>query len=707
MAAAETEIDGGGASPATQQEVEAAVGAEGSAGCEAITSQCLVIENDFRDHLVGVSQQTVEPFQQTYQCLMGSVEAGEICAQINTAALALLSEYRAAIEFLNSRAMWLEIERLDSTTNGLGRRCFVGENGEIAFDGDLNLPMVQATDYNRCENLITSAEIQEQVSVLAADRSATGVSEAHFRAIEAFMSSPISGVIDQSILNRTPVTNQEMLDALKRAFHRLAVGATQIQTHLTELRDPELHQVYIFQNQFEQFTEGLSGSQAAQAPRCQSCANVFSDCRLGQDRPQMPSINPAVDLVAEAGMTFGEALSGSRGERCQARANSFARELFPLTAIIDASQALERVGQATDAGIMTRSEANLETALQYLNLAFGVAEVPGYSYLAEQGLRGLARVAAGGLANLPTRSPGLPSGLVDLAQPYTDARVPGGMHGLSVNGYQEGQFIRSLEISSGDLPYDQALRDPRNAVQYGEMADLPRVEVSPTDIVLVSGEHSGSASVVRLATLPDGRPVAIKSLAIDDEIVGLNPDPNFLQQRFLREAQGFEIADAMGIGPRFHGVYVDEAGRPNFVMDLATGDFPSQSGGNITTQTFTDFEEMFQRIQRSGQGANLEDFQFFVTDTGSLRVIDAGNFTLTPTPNSTGADRFRERVMQYRLELLREASPDVGRVYLNQLRSADRRAYLSTMDTIARWNHDQLRHLYEAYEDMLIEAGSI
>ena len=680
-----------------------------SGGCEAISSRCLVIENQFRDHLIGVSEQTQAPFEQTYQCLLGSVEAGPECEQINSAALNLLNEYRAAVEVINRRAAWNAIEQLDRTMNGMGSRCFVSSEGEIAFDGNFFLPRVQNEDINGCGDLLTSAEMDEHIGNIVSAGSAPGISEAHFQAIQAFRNSPISGVISRSVLDNTEVSEEDKLDALKRAFHRLSVDAGRIQTYLRELEDPELYQVYIFENQFSQFSEGLEGHNSSLASQCQSCSNVFNDCNLNERPEGAPQINGVVGLATRASMTFGEALAGQRGERCQARANRLARDLFPITAVIDSGHALQRVGDATAAGIMTRSEARLETAMQYLNIAFGVAEVPGYSHLAEAGLRGLAQVARTGFRGGTVATPNalLPDGLLAHTEPFTNAQVPGGMAGLSDVGLTEGRFLRSLDISSTDLPYNQAFRSPREPVRYTGIEEVPRVEVTETDVVLASGEHSGSASVVRLATLPDGRPVAIKQITVDESVLAMPGNENFIADATFREAQGLEIADALGVGPRFHGVYVDDAGRSHLVMDVATGDFPSQSGRNINLQTFEDFEEMFSRIRTSGQGNNLGDFQYFVTDTGNLRVIDAGNFSFSPPTHPAITRQFPDDVMRYRLELIRHADPAVGRAYLERLRRTNQRVYVTTLDRIAMWNHDQLRHLYTAYEDLLIEAGAI
>jgi hypothetical protein len=141
-------------------------------------------------------------------------------------------------------------------------------------------------------------------------------------------------------------------------------------------------------------------------------------------------------------------------------------------------------------------------------------------------------------------------------------------------------------------------------------------------------------------------------------------------------------------------------------MDIAAGDFPDINGGNIAGQTFTVFENMMRRILNSGQGGNLGDFQFFVTDSGNLRVIDAGNFAVGPNSIATTTRQFRSDVMSHRLNLIIYADPSVGRAYSEQLRNSDQRASIATMDRIAMWDHDRLRHLYITYEELLRQAGS-
>lgn len=140
------------------------------------------------------------------------------------------------------------------------------------------------------------------------------------------------------------------------------------------------------------------------------------------------------------------------------------------------------------------------------------------------------------------------------AQPYTSpGEIPGGAGGVSSRGLSDGRYLRSSDIEGSDLPYTDGVRPQSAGVRrYTALSEIEQVEVTPTDIILASGSHSGSAGVVRLATLPDGRPVVIKSYSLTGaDGRPLTADTSNL---ILQESRGLAIADDLGIGPRFHGI---------------------------------------------------------------------------------------------------------------------------------------------------------
>ena len=268
--------------------------------------------------------------------------------------------------------------------------------------------------------------------------------------------------------------------------------------------------------------------------------------------------------------------------------------------------------------------------------------------------------------------PGLPDEIINSSRPYTNTEeISGGGPGaLNLVGMSEGRFIRTQDIDPIHLGYTQSLRPARQFNDYSSIDDIPKVDVNPSDIILASEHHSGSNGIVRLATLADGRTVVIKAIRPYTP-PWVDPDSPenlaYIEKKVFEEAKGLARADAMGIGPEFHGVYVDEFGRTNVVMDVVTGDFPEAAGEFINANTFKEFDEMFQRINDSGFNGSLNDFQYHITRDGHPRIIDAGS--------------------------------ELGVPYLEELRATDQEQWSSTMRIMQKYMSDDCANLISEYHD--------
>jgi hypothetical protein len=273
--------------------------------------------------------------------------------------------------------------------------------------------------------------------------------------------------------------------------------------------------------------------------------------------------------------------------------------------------------------------------------------------------------------------------LAKKAKPFATAEEIPGLPGGVSNYGKSGQYLRTADIAPDDLPYPSAMRPPADDIKLPKTLDeIPEPNVTrETRVVFASDEHSGSAGVVRLAELDDGRPVAIKTYYPGKHpITGKERPIEEVNQFMLDEARSARLFSDLGIGPEFHGMYRDADGRWNVVMDVVPGDF---IGTPVNKQTFADLEEMLNRLN----GARLQrlgDFQVYRTPEGRLLAIDPGaaasNVGAAPRVpvNSAGGEFTYQRA-----NLIREAPPDVAIDYLGKLQKDDPEAWAGLVQRLA------------------------
>lgn len=246
---------------------------------------------------------------------------------------------------------------------------------------------------------------------------------------------------------------------------------------------------------------------------------------------------------------------------------------------------------------------------------------------------------------------------------------------------QSGRYLVTGDIKPGQLPYANGVRpiiDGGVRTPPTRLEDFPQVKLNKTtDIVLASNEHSGSSAVVKLAELADGRPVAARVLPPWE---GRGNDPARDAQFVLEAAQSAQLMSDLGLGPKFHGMTVDQNGWPMMVTDVATGDFPTaQAPGSLPGAGLHGLDTMFDRMSDAGL-TPAGDFQYFVDPQGGLSVIDiahGGNPETYDRHAPTGTETAERTTM------LLKTQPQAAREYLEGLRTNRPRDYEALMGRYA------------------------
>jgi hypothetical protein len=207
-------------------------------------------------------------------------------------------------------------------------------------------------------------------------------------------------------------------------------------------------------------------------------------------------------------------------------------------------------------------------------------------------------------------------------------------------------------ISIKDLPpdYPVSLREPD---YYKEIPGFINVHLPESDIILTSYSDNGSSGVVRLASLDDGTPVAIKarysaSIEEDDRLI-------------LTDYMEAFTLDKLGIGTRLHGLFRDEHGRINIVMDIVPGDVLKAARESITSVTVADLGEINRRLRLDERSMSF-DMNYLITPAGRILLIDPERV------NETRLDPNDEGYIKFLFELLEYAKPKVQRRAIRDLK---------------------------------------
>lgn len=367
-------------------EVRGATGQPPAPALSGDEQNCVGIERQFQTHVSNVAGAAAQQYQSIYQCLMGSSAAAGDCAETRQQTLDLLDNYLAAQEILYRAATHSRITTLDGQSNGQASPCFLNTSGEVNFEGDdLRVVARQAGRY--CENNLWPDEIQTEVSRILEQGSHPGVPSEVFQAVSALHNSPISRLIPLDFRYRTNVTEEEKLRVLRSAFNTLAHNSSRIQSTIDGLQeDHQLYQLYLFNQQFQNFRSELPTDQQSLAERCLASSNFIQDCEISPT----DLLNPATSFVLR--------LAGTSGERCRDRVVSFTAEMLPIIPTIDGLHGLRNARDAYDAGLLTQSEYRAEALDQSIKAVFGLGGVTGAVGVAARGLRTVIRALSTSIA---------------------------------------------------------------------------------------------------------------------------------------------------------------------------------------------------------------------------------------------------------------------------------------------------------------------
>jgi hypothetical protein len=634
---------------------------------ETVGEACIPHEQAYRDFVVQRIQLGNSQWRAIYDC--ESNPTRDNCDSQREA----FDQYQSSVEAYRALNIHLHNQLASQWFQSLneGQRehatnCFIDrenpDSGVQLGQHVRTLGVQNGLDPNLCIGLTQSFELQitSLESQARQNPSSVGMTETQISSMREFENSFGSFIMSDQTKGNPHFSTEQLRESLLEDMSFNIGQINQFSESISGLTDSRLDQLYQFENLYEQeFLPTLSEEdRELYSPRCKD-ASGWSTCY----RNFIQEIDSRADY-----------------NRCMANLGTLALDFLPGYGIYDAYLSGIENRASLLSGVATEQEFNQRQNQVDLQLVLGIPILD----LAGLGtLRVADNVLAGTIRNadeVVTRAE-LPQGILERVESFTDTRqIPGGAGGVQTAGINQGRFIRTQDIRPADLPYQQGLREVREPRTFRSLEEVPEVEVNPTDIVLTSREHSGSNGIVRLATLPDGRPVAIKAVELyrnqyDDAatIAARNADA------LLEDINGTELADALGIGPQFHGTFVDEFGRTNLVMDLATGDFPGESAGNITANTLREFDEMFSRISTHSGYRDLGDFQFYITNDGHPRVIDA--HPLVSSTEGT-AQQFINRQARERAELLEQTEPSIGIEYLRGLRDSSFVQYEETIEIL-------------------------
>jgi len=264
---------------------------------------------------------------------------------------------------------------------------------------------------------------------------------------------------------------------------------------------------------------------------------------------------------------------------------------------------------------------------------------------------------------------------------FTNPKAVPGYAGGLIRSNAKGRYLLSYKLRAEDLPYSTSMREDNfNAANIPENINgFRKIEIlGVTDVFVTSSEHGGSGGIVKLAYLPpDGRPVITKTYA---------PMPGRTTQdtnaKMLTELRSAKAMSDMGVGAKFHGYHVDEAGKTHIVSDFVPGDF----SGDLKYKTLMDIEEMLSRLEKH-KFKDLFDLQGFINSDGRFMLIDPGQFInghnaiLEGSRNIPSNDRFGQ-FTRFRMPFLKDANKADLISYLKTLKSSNRTAFDGVIEAL-------------------------
>ena len=194
--------------------------------------------------------------------------------------------------------------------------------------------------------------------------------------------------------------------------------------------------------------------------------------------------------------------------------------------------------------------------------------------------------------------------------------------------------------------------------------NLPKVTVaadSPLNIQLQSRVRNGDNAKVFLMHLNDGKGGKIPAAVKFD-----NFDP-FMEYNAVKvEAVATKLFGELGIGPKFLGI-VEIGGRKGIATEPIAGDSPDAIP--MTPSALADVQAAIAKLNEAG--VRVEDFQFFVTNTGRALVLDAGGVRFASSSSFEAAAGWDVTAAQDAATILSSQQALLPPVTLDALRAAN------------------------------------
>lgn len=245
--------------------------------------------------------------------------------------------------------------------------------------------------------------------------------------------------------------------------------------------------------------------------------------------------------------------------------------------------------------------------------------------------------------------------LLRIGEKYGEVATPGKLKGFSEaleNSGETGRFVFSKNLVEGDLGYSSALRNPlsKKSPAILSLGEVPNLMIKESDLILVSEVRNGTTGLVKMAELPDGSAVAVKTI--------ITPNKALEEMLALEDVQSLQLMNDLGFGPHLRGITKDSKGRIGIVMDVVPGDFK----GKVATQTLQDLDVVLGRLKETGVG-RLDDFQYFITPESRMIPIDGSTLKETLGTAFDPSSYARQR-----LALLKKADSKTAAEYLGKLK---------------------------------------
>ena len=229
-------------------------------------------------------------------------------------------------------------------------------------------------------------------------------------------------------------------------------------------------------------------------------------------------------------------------------------------------------------------------------------------------------------------------------------------------------WLETINLTAEDVAPAPGNKPMTFVSEPAKLIDVPSIDVAlpKKSVILTSQFHNGTGSLIRLAALPEGTPVAIKKYL---------KNPRSSDDRARERAENLLLEDIRGgviaqqaKMARIYGIFKDMQGDWNLVMGVAPGDFPQVSEKFITAETVSELRRARETISRAGWTMG-HDSQFFVDQQGHLHIIDFA--AIRRNTDLFNGSPYEGGYLLGLLRLILIARPEVGLSALQVIKTED------------------------------------